>query len=46
MPIGPYILRMIKDKGYDVIADRDIPERTLICEYVGEVVSLRECIEL
>lgn len=46
MPIGPYILRMIEDKGYDVIADRDIPERTLICEYVGEVVTLRECIEL
>lgn len=44
MPIGPYLLRTIENKGYDVIADREIPERTLICEYVGEVVTLRECI--
>lgn len=34
-PIGPFLFRMIKGKGYDVIADRDIPERSLICEYVG-----------
>jgi hypothetical protein len=32
--------------GYDVVADKDIPEKTLICEYVGEVVTLRRCIEL
>lgn len=32
--------------GYDVVADKDIKEKTLICEYVGEVVSLRKCIEL
>jgi SET domain-containing protein len=37
---------MIPGKGYDVIADRPIPQRTLICEYVGEVVTHRECIEL
>ncbi len=45
-PIGPFLLRMVKGKGYDVIADKDIPEKSLICEYVGEVVTLRECIEL
>lgn len=32
--------------GYDVVADREIREKTLICEYIGEVVSLRRCIEL
>jgi hypothetical protein len=24
-PIGPYLFTTIKDKGYDVIADKDIP---------------------
>lgn len=32
--------------GYDVVADKDIKEKTIICEYIGEVVSLRKCIEL
>lgn len=44
MPIGPYIFRKIKGKGYDVVADKDIPAKSLICEYIGEVVSLRECV--
>lgn len=30
-PIGPFLFKMIKGKGYDVIADKDIPERSLIC---------------
>jgi hypothetical protein len=34
-PIGPFLFKMINGKGYDVIADRNIPERSLICEYVG-----------
>jgi hypothetical protein len=46
MPIGPYLLRQIKNKGYDVSADKDIPSGSIICEYIGEVVTLRECIEL
>mgnify|MGYP002362305469 FL=1 len=28
------------------MADRDIKEKTLICEYIGEVVTLRKCIDL
>ena len=32
--------------GYDVVADREIKEKTIICEYIGEVVTLRKCIEL
>jgi hypothetical protein len=45
-PIGPFRLPYIPDKGFDVVADKDIPKYTLICEYIGEVVTLRECIEL
>lgn len=44
MPIGPYTFHKIKGKGYDVVADKDIPAKSLICEYIGEVVSLRECV--
>jgi len=29
-----------------VLADKPIPRKTLICEYIGEVVTHRECIEL
>jgi len=39
-------LRKVEGKGYDVVADKEIAEKSLICEYVGEVVTLRECIEL
>lgn len=31
--------------GYDVIADKDLPEGMLVCEYVGDVVSYRKVIE-
>lgn len=31
----------MEGKGYDVVADKTIPEKSLICEYVGEVVTLR-----
>lgn len=30
-PIGPYLFKMIEGKGYDVIADKVIPEKTIIC---------------
>jgi hypothetical protein len=30
--------------GYDVIADKDLPESMLVCEYVGDVVSFRKVI--
>lgn len=45
-PIGPYRFVFKQGMGYDVVADQEIPEKTLICEYVGEVVTLRRCIEL
>jgi hypothetical protein len=32
--------------GYDVVADKDIKEGTLICEYVGDVITYRECVRL
>lgn len=31
MPIGPYVFHKIKGKGYDVVADKDIPAKSLIC---------------
>lgn len=31
--------------GYDVIADKDLPEGMLVCEYVGDVMSFRKVIE-
>lgn len=40
------MFKLIEGKGYDVIADKTIPEKSIICEYVGEVVTLRECIRL
>jgi hypothetical protein len=45
-PIGPFRYVFKEGMGYDVVADRDIREKTLICEYIGEVVSLRRCIDL
>ena len=33
-------------KGYGVVADMSIHRGSIICEYVGEVVTLRECSEL
>jgi hypothetical protein len=34
-PIGPFNLILHPQKGFDVVADADIPKYTLICEYVG-----------
>lgn len=45
-PIGPFLLKNTIDKGYDVVTDADLPKNSIICEYVGEVVTLRECHEL
>ena len=45
-PIGPFKYVFIEGMGYDVVADREIKEKTIICEYIGEVVTLRKCIEL
>lgn len=45
-PIGPFRFVFTEGMGYDVVADRDIKEKALICEYIGEVVTLRECIAL
>lgn len=30
-PIGPFIFKKIEGKGYDVVADKTIPAKTLIC---------------
>jgi hypothetical protein len=45
-PVGPLNFVYKEGMGYDVIADKDIKEKTIVCEYIGEVVSLRKCIEL
>ena len=42
-PIGPFLVQNQGNKGYGVVADKNIPKYSLICEYVGEVVTLREC---
>jgi hypothetical protein len=43
-PVGPFRFEYRQNMGYDVVADRFIPEKTIICEYIGEVVSHRKCI--
>ena len=45
-PFGPFKVVFKEGMGYDVIADKDLPEYMLICEYVGDVVSYRKVIEL
>jgi len=45
-PIGPFRFVFKEGMGYDVTADKDIKERTLICEYIGEVITLRKCVDL
>lgn len=42
-PIGPFLVEKQGDMGYGVVADKNIPQYSIICEYVGEVVTLREC---
>ncbi len=44
-PIGPYILKHTPDMGYDVVADKVLPKGMIVCEYVGDVVTLREVIK-
>lgn len=45
-PIGPFSFTISDQKGVDVVADMDIPAYTIICEYIGEVMTLRKCIDL
>ena len=45
-PIGPYIFTYSQGKGVDVVADMDIPAYTIVCEYIGEVMTLRKSIYL
>ena len=45
-PIGPFRFVFKEGMGYDVIVDKDIKEKTLICEYIGEVITLRKCVDL
>lgn len=45
-PVGPFRFVFKEGMGYDVVADKEIKEKTLICEYIGDVVTLRRCIEL
>lgn len=45
-PIGPFILEYKETCGYDVVADRDLEKGMIVCEYVGDVYTMRECIEL
>lgn len=43
-PIGPYIVVPAEGLGYDVKAIKEIPRGTIICEYIGEVISKRTAI--
>lgn len=43
-PIGPYEVIPVEGYGYDVRAIQIIPKDTIICEYVGEVISKRTAI--
>jgi hypothetical protein len=45
-PVAPVRFAYKEGMGYDVVADKEIKEKTIVCEYIGEVVSLRKCIEL
>lgn len=44
-PIGPFTLKNTPNMGYDVVADKDLPKDMIICEYVGDVVTLREALK-
>lgn len=43
-PYGPFRLQYRDNMGYDVIADKDIKERTIVCEYIGDVITFREAV--
>lgn len=43
-PIGPYEVVPTEGLGYDVKATRFIQKGTIVCEYVGEVISKRTAI--
>lgn len=43
-PIGPFLLEFKEECGYDVVADKDLPQGTIICEYVADVYSHREAL--
>lgn len=40
-PIGPFILQYKEKCGYDVVADRDLDKGMIVCEYVGDVYTMR-----
>jgi hypothetical protein len=31
--------------GYDVVAEKNLPKGMIICEYIGDVVTLREALK-
>ena len=37
-------MHLIEGMGYDVKADKAIPKGTIICEYVGEVITKRDAL--
>ena len=43
-PFGPFKFVFKEGMGYDVVADKDLPECMLVCEYLGDVVTYREVI--
>lgn len=45
-PIGPYEVVPTSNLGYDVKAIKNIPRGTIICEYVGEVITKREALNM
>jgi hypothetical protein len=40
-PIGPYEFKAVAGMGFDVVAAKPIPKGTIICEYIGEVITKR-----
>jgi hypothetical protein len=40
-PIGPYEFKAVLGMGFDVVASKPIPKSTIICEYIGEVITKR-----
>jgi hypothetical protein len=44
-PIGPFKLVYKENMGYDVVAGKNLPSNMIICEYIGDVVTLRSLIK-
>lgn len=45
-PIGPFNLEYTEKMGWDVVADRDLPKGMIVCEYVGDVYTVRNALYL